>query len=261
MSKKRGSNTKKVVMILCRVAAVCVLSVLLMWSVVAGMTLGFMFAAAPIAVLSAGLALALFWDGFKSLVSRVREKRIGRILSNICFAGFFAAAIGFLAISGLIATAEFVRPAPENATLIIHGCRPSIMLRNRVRAGIAYLEANPDSVAIATGGQGPGDWIAEAEWIKNYLVNSGISEDRIFIENRSTSTYENIMFSKEIIERYGLSTTVALVSDGFHLYRAAYFAESAGLTAGVVPADTSLFVLPFYWIREVFAILAAWLLI
>ena len=59
-----------------------------------------------------------------------------------------------------------------------------------------------ESKIIVSGGQGRGEDISEAQAMKKYLVNNGIKEELIIMENKSTSTNENLIFSKAIIESY-----------------------------------------------------------
>ena len=103
-------------------------------------------------------------------------------------------------------------------------------------------------------GQGPGEDITEAECMRRWLVARGISGDRLALEEQSTSTLENIRLSKNVIEENGLSTNVAIATDGFHQHRAQTFAEREGMASGAVSASTPWYVFPFYWFREAVAI-------
>ena len=100
--------------------------------------------------------------------------------------------------------------------------------------------------------------LEEIECMYNELVKRGIDADRLYMEDRSTSTRENIAFSKEIIEREGLSTCLAVVSNNFHLYRASLVVESEGLKFGAVPAFTPYPLLFTYVMREFLGIFAQW---
>ncbi|MEH7226261.1 YdcF family protein [Bacillus sp. JJ1566] len=131
---------------------------------------------------------------------------------------------------------------PRNADyLIILGAKvnseiPSIALQYRIDAAADYAKENEDTILIASGGQGPGEDITEAEAIKRELVDKGISEARIFLEDRSTSTYENIKFSKEFIPtdaKLGI-----IVTNDYHLYRSTQIARDAGLEVEGLPAKT-----------------------
>ena len=202
--------------------------------------------------------LAIFWKSFFGLLTLIRSKRGGKILTNIiAFLLFISAAI-FIVISGIM-IASATRPAPSASTLIILGCQvrgeaPSLMLTKRLEAALPWLLDNEDALCILSGGQGPGENITEAECMRRWLVAKGIDKGRLLLEEQSTSTRENIRFSVEIIEENALSANIVIATDGFHQHRAQEFAKREALTAGAASASTPWWLLPFYWFREVVAI-------
>ena len=91
-----------------------------------------------------------------------------------------------------------------------------------------------------------------------HLTAMGIDGSRIWLEDRSTSTLENIEFSLNVIEEKTGSRpdSAGILSSEYHLYRAGLFAKQQGLTAVGIPARTywrHLFV--SYFVREIFAVL------
>lgn len=140
----------------------------------------------------------------------------------------------------------------------VYGERPSITLEERLKAALKYLNANPDSACIVSGGQGADETISEAECMYLYLVNNGIAPDRIYKEDKSTTTRENLAFSYEIIKEHGLEEQIAIATNNFHEYRAGKVADSLGLEHGAVSGDTALWLLPTYYARELLAILYEW---
>ena len=144
---------------------------------------------------------------------------------------------------------------PENGTVIVLGCKvygsqPSPMLQRRLNTALKYLNANPDSPVICSGGLSAGDPYSEAKVMAQYLYDHGIPQERIYLEERSTSTAENIAFSAQIIRDHGLSSQIALATDGFHQLRSQIFSRKNGLQPGALPAPTSWNVIPCYWVRE-----------
>jgi uncharacterized SAM-binding protein YcdF (DUF218 family) len=134
----------------------------------------------------------------------------------------------------------------------VKGTTPSLSLQYRIDAAATYLNQNPQAIALASGGQGPGEEITEAEAIKKGLMNQGIDESRIIVENQSTSTIENIKFSKKLIPNdleKGL-----LVSNDFHLFRAKMIAKDYGLKLEGLPARTPTVALVKSYTREFLAI-------
>lgn len=153
--------------------------------------------------------------------------------------------------------------APANSTCIVLGCMvygetPSRMLNDRCEAAYAYLAENPHASCIATGGQGRREDISEAEAICRVLTSKGIARDRIYLEDQSTDTYENLQNAAKIIEEKHLSKNVAVATNSFHVYRGEIFARLSGLTPYAAPAPTYLIMLPGYWAREILAVWEAW---
>ncbi len=143
----------------------------------------------------------------------------------------------------------------------VNGTVVSQSLADRLYAARDYLEAHPDTVAIVSGGQGPGEDIPESQAMHDWLVAHGISTDRILQENQSTSTQENLQFSFNIIRARGDDPAdgVAIVSSEYHLYRAKYMAESLGASPKGVAAPTAYTSLRAnYFLREAFAVWHLW---
>lgn len=150
----------------------------------------------------------------------------------------------------------------QSGTLIVLGCKvrgeqPSLQLYKRAMAGVEYLNNHPEANAILCGGQGSDEKISEAECIKQIMLENGIEESRLFLEDKSTSTDENIRFAKTIIEENNLDSNVVISTSDYHCYRAKLIAEKYGLIAESIPAFADRFSRPTFYTREVFGI---WLL-
>lgn len=87
-----------------------------------------------------------------------------------------------------------------------------------------------------------------------WLVHRGIQEDRIFLEETSTSTKENLQYSLEILRKEGLSERLVLVTDEYHQFRAQQIAASLGLQSSAVCARTPWYIFPACWVRELLAL-------
>jgi uncharacterized SAM-binding protein YcdF (DUF218 family) len=100
----------------------------------------------------------------------------------------------------------------------------------------------PDAVCLVSGGQGANETMPEAIVMKNWLTDHGIDESRIYMEENSHSTSENIRFSKEKLESLGLSDkTVVGVSTAFHLPRIQLLAKRYGLPMTLIGAPSPSF--------------------
>lgn len=133
---------------------------------------------------------------------------------------------------------------------------PSQSLKNRLDAAVDYLQKYPTVKAIVTGGQGADEDRTEASVMADYLIKHGIGEDRILLEDQSTTTYENLLFAKELMPEDTESITI--ISNDFHLKRATILARKLGLKADVVAAPTPKVVNTKSRIRERLAIIKAY---
>lgn len=205
---------------------------------------------------------AVFMPTIHEMIRVLWHRTVGKIVLSIVAAGLVLALVLVIVMTTLMVKAAAARPS-ENATVIVLGCkvygeRPSVMLEVRLNAALEYLNANPKSVCIVSGGQGSDELIPEAECMYLYLTSHGIAAERIYQEDKSTTTRENIAFSYEIIKEHGLNESIAIATNEFHEYRAGKIAENFGLEYGAVSGSTVLWLLPTYYARELLAILYEW---
>lgn len=140
----------------------------------------------------------------------------------------------------------------------VNGSEPSRALLQRLEAAYAYLQSYPEAQCIVSGGMGAGEEISEAQCMFNWLTRQGIAPERIWMEDKATSTMENLRFTLELVEeKTGLRPdALAVVSNEFHLYRASLMARSLDITMLGVPAATHPLPLRLhYYFRETFGIL------
>lgn len=153
--------------------------------------------------------------------------------------------------------------APDDCEYVIvlgaglKGDVPTLSLRNRLDAALEWLEAHPDWVAVVSGGQGPGENMPEGEAMGIWLEARGIEPERIIVEDKSTSTMENLENSFALIREAGGEPdgNCAIITSEYHLCRAKLMARSLGVEAWGVAAHTSWPSLMLnYFIREAFAV-------
>ena len=136
----------------------------------------------------------------------------------------------------------------------VNGTTPSLSLSDRIDAACRYLTKNPNAIAILSGGQGVDEDISEAQCIFEQLTKRGIPARRLWLEDKATSTWENIQFSLDLIEAKTGSRpdTIGLLSSEYHLFRASLFARECGVEAIGIPAKTSWISIRInYFVREV----------
>ena len=144
----------------------------------------------------------------------------------------------------------------------VNGEEPSREFRERIATAAEYIRfADADSgfdrknwpKVIATGGQGDDEGAAEGDVCARVIKTFGISADRILVDNQSTTTLENFGYARALIETSGGSTVdkVAIVTSGFHLYRALQLARTEGFKNITCSGSTGLVaLLPHYIVRE-----------
>lgn len=144
----------------------------------------------------------------------------------------------------------------------VRGTQPTPSLYYRLVGARDLLAANPDSVAIVSGGQAEGEAISEAQCMRDWLVQEGgIDPARIIMEDDATSTMENLEYSFDIIRARGDEPDgcVTIVSSSYHLCRAKSMAGRLGVDAAgysCAPGNPVL-ALNFY-IREAFGMTHLW---
>lgn len=148
--------------------------------------------------------------------------------------------VGVLSFGGLFAAVmygSYNHITGDPQVMVILGCRvmpggePSMLLQDRLETALDYLEEDSDILVVVSGGQGSNEPVSEAACMAGWLEERGISEDRIFQEDQSSNTKENLIFSKDLLAREGIDvgeTDVLVVSNGFHLTRARMLAERFG---------------------------------
>ncbi len=202
-----------------------------------------------------GTAACVAFPTVAQTVAHWWQSGLGKTL--LCTAASLVTALVLLFIGVSICMIVACNKEPEDeATVIVLGAalrgdRPSLSLRQRLDAAAEYLAEHPQANCIVSGGQGPDEICTEASVMKRYLEEKGIASKRIYVEDQSTSTFENVRLSREVIEQEGLSTKVAVVTQEFHQFRAQQFVKRAGLTvSGAVTAHTPWYLLASYWIRD-----------
>ena len=182
---------------------------------------------------------------------------IGKVLKVILLILLIAGVVYFGAvelpiIGGASGDADFDADYIIVLGAAVHGDTPSLALTERLTAAKDYLDGHPDCVAVVSGGQGSNEDVSEAQAMYDWLTAEGIAPERIIMEDRATSTYENILFSYEYI---GDDARVAIVSSEYHLFRAKLIATALGHEVGTVAAHTTRpGVRLNYFIREVFGV-------
>lgn len=165
------------------------------------------------------------------------------------------ALLSFLNVNTMIAVNCFLKQNKKVDYALIHGARTgSRVVNNRTDAAAEYLREQPEVVAIASGGRGNDEQMSEAQYISNRLEEHGIAPDHIILEDKSTTTYENLAFSKEYMPE---NASFMVVTDDYHILRARLMAKKVyGYMPEGLPVHSSRVSLPYYILREYLSLIS-----
>ena len=215
-----------------------------------------------ISMVGFGTYFFLIWDviGIACLILGyiLRNERILNSIPKWIKRGFLgllcAGLLLVCVVEGMIFSRFNSQPQPGADYCIILGAQwkaggPSEVLRRRLDKAIEYLKDNVETKVIVSGGQGGNEHITEAAGMREYLLEAGISDERIIVEDKSSNTYENLVFSGELLQAE--SDRVVIVTKNFHVFRATKIAEKQGYeNVEGLSADSVPGLLPNNLLRE-----------
>ncbi|MCD1257353.1 YdcF family protein [Paenibacillus athensensis] len=131
---------------------------------------------------------------------------------------------------------------------------PSPGLQERLDlAARLYAEGRYSRLIVSGGLDHNGSKLTEAEGMRNYLQQVGVPADRIELEPEATDTYENLLFSKRIMESRGWSSTI-IVTHSFHGWRSLEIARTLGYEEpALATTDSQVLFMPYHEARETLA--------
>lgn len=213
------------------------------------------------------LLLALYWDR----VARWREAgRRRQLLWRVAWSAFavWLVTVGVF-FHGIRSGMGVSVPegAPIKAIIVLGSgtpnCQASPALTARLDQGLVQARRWPAAKVVVSGGQDFGLHCTEADIMADYLIARGVAADRLIREGRSTSTEENLVFSRRLLAEQGVDATgsTIVVTSDFHVRRAVGIARKAGFSEVFgVGADTPLYLRFNAWLREYFASISSWIL-
>ncbi len=178
----------------------------------------------------AGLGILFFVNKRIHFIEKINKVVLGGILGIVAIGVIIFSILLGCVISGMTSKAS----ADADYIIVlgaqIKGERITKPLAKRLEAAYDYAIENEKVIIIVSGGKGDGEDISEAEAMKKYLIEKGISKDRILMEDESRNTYQNIKFSYKIIcDRNDEKANILICSNNFHIFRAVKLAKSAGI--------------------------------
>lgn len=181
--------------------------------------------------------------------------------------------IGWGAVSSTRQTMDYVIVLGAK----VDGTRISNSLKKRLNKALEYAENNPNTTLVLSGGQGQDEGNSEARVMYEYLLLNGIPKEQLLMEDKSRNTKENIIFSKEVIDRQekwrekllkrelqdsyrgrpaGDTVKIGVLTSNFHVFRAKEIAKKQGIpNVYGISAQSDPVLGVHFWIRECFAVL------
>jgi uncharacterized SAM-binding protein YcdF (DUF218 family) len=204
---------------------------------------------------------------FLSLLHKVKG---GARLKKIKFfyqAVFVTFILSFLSFQGMVLH-YMERPLPNmkyDYLIVLGTGNRSNTTKKRVNKALSYASKHHEIKIITSGGRGKGEKVSEAKAMSQLLKAGGINSNRIFLEENSRNTFENIKFSKEILktlEGENFATKkIVIVSSDFHIFRSLVIAQGFGLNAFGLPSQSSFYFKLNAMVREYFAFIKDCLLL
>ena len=191
---------------------------------------------------AACLLLALGWEYYMKHKDRVPLWLPVSVITFCC-----TGILVFSMVEILIFTGAASRDASNLDYLIVLGARVkedglSKSLKSRLDKAIDYLEENPGTVLVLSGGQGEDEPVSEAAAMRDYLLFNGVNERQLILETRSFSTVENIAYSRVAIEEDQLRRKAHHARSDISMDPGTYeVIEDKPLKIGVLTSDYHVF--------------------
>lgn len=174
---------------------------------------------------------------------RSQPRRLGRWLRSLVLVVVLAPPLlGASLVAAIYWQARTDQTRAVDAIVVLgtaqYNGRPSPVLRARLDRALAAYEAGSAPLIVVTGGRNPGDAFTEAEASRDYLLEQGVPEDALLLENQGRDSWQSMRRVRTLLGARDLSQ-VLLVSDGFHLFRLKLMARDLGLEPYGTPATRS----------------------
>ncbi|MBM7773893.1 uncharacterized SAM-binding protein YcdF (DUF218 family) [Actinokineospora baliensis] len=137
----------------------------------------------------------------------------------------------------------------------LRGDKVPPLLKARLDRAVRYREHRADALVVVSGGQGADELVSEAEAMSGYLREQGVPADRIVLEDRATTTEQNLRYSIALLDERGHTGKTVAVTNNYHVFRTAVLSRRLRLRVTVVGARTASYFVPSAFLREFVALL------
>lgn len=220
-----------------------------------------------------GIAVSLFWAGAcaiwywtpQAIFILTKSYLAANVIDSL-----MSCAISFgecLLLSTILCAWLASRHVPTHGVdyLIVLGCgiradgTPSPLLAGRVDRAYTFDKSriaagDAPATFVPSGGQGADEVVSEAQSMASYLEGRGVSPDRIVLEDRSVTTSQNMVFSREVIQKTAgknvAELDVAFCTTNYHVFRGYVCAHQAGMAVEGIGSKTRAYFWPNAFLRE-----------
>ncbi len=186
----------------------------------------------------------------------VSKRGIFKWIKNLFLIGntIMVSAILFIAVFAQMDTVTYKEDAVIVLGAGLNGEKITLPLYYRLEKSIEYFNKNPNAMIVVSGGQGRNETITEALAMERYLLSKGVPENKIIKEDSSTSTYENFLFSKKLLDNhFKKEYKTVFITNNFHIFRANEISKVVGSNSNYMHAKIQWYIAPVNYIREILA--------
>ncbi len=209
-------------------------------------------------------AFFLVWGVFSVKISEITQKGLLKfikcgVILLLCAECFL---VGAIAIYGQADNVDYSEDAVIVLGAGLRGDKLTLPLKLRLDKAVDYSRKNSDAIIVVSGGQGLQETVTEAYAMEKYLVEQGVDGDRIIKEEMATSTNENMMFSKMLLdEHFDKPYKTVIITNNFHILRSVSIARTSGLDDVYhMHAEIQWYNLVSCYLRESLALLKMWII-
>ncbi len=267
---------------------------MLTWIACAGAVICLLYYGAIVVYAGFSVSFSWFWlmaaaffglVAWESRYGHLHDRRLPLWISVPVATVFATAAVIFCVVGVLVFLGAAASDTPGLDYVIVLGAKVqpqgiSNSLRKRLDRAVEYSRENPGTIFILSGGQGADEPVSEAQAMYDYMVYNGVPGSRLVMEEISTSTVENLAYSKVVIDRLeqekeaaagrepvslvpgpflvveARPIQVGVLTSSYHVFRARRIAEKWGLkNIHGISAQPDLILFPHLCVRECIAIL------
>ena len=213
---------------------------------------------AALMIVGAAIGWSIF---FRDLSGSEMQIRVYNTLENTYATVFvyFECMLAGSVICGIRAARH--EPDTDQDFIVILGCwfrrdgSLPPLLRGRVDRAVSFWRkqketTGKEAIIIPSGGQGANETMPEAEAMRRYLLTQGIPGDLIRPEDQSRNTYQNMAYSKAIIDSTAPGSRTTFATTNYHVFRSGIWASLAGLKAEGIGSPTKWWFWPNAFMRE-----------